>query len=204
MKKILLKICLILLPIASVNAQTIVLENDDSKPLSGNFWANSTEVGLNCTPLLSKFVPFNLGPKATEVIGIKTKVNGENIGFKFAFGSDINAGGGNSYFYMSIGYEKRRPIAGKFTFTSGWDGVISFNQLQPAEVPSIFGLGKFFDLEYNINDRFFIGTEAEFYFGIPTNFDAGNVSFIKFMSPTSLYFNIRLPNKMRLNQRKKN
>ncbi|MBK9566322.1 MAG: hypothetical protein IPO37_14490 [Saprospiraceae bacterium] len=52
---------------ASVYAEEDLYEDDPY------FWSHTKEIGLNFTPLLSKFIPFNLGKADAGLIGLKYK-----------------------------------------------------------------------------------------------------------------------------------
>ena len=64
---------------AQVFAQTITSDTSEYQ----NFWQYGKEVGINVTPLLRKFVPFNLSPTNTRdnLLALKTKWYGKETCF---------------------------------------------------------------------------------------------------------------------------
>ena len=124
------------------------------------YWANSKEVGLNVTPLISKLIPFNIGEKSSGLIGIKTKFyGGGDFAFRMTFGADLG-NEDDGFFHAGIGYERRRSLSKRFSYTSGWQTVLESANESGSNTTVFAGVTKFYGLEYNINNSFFIGTES--------------------------------------------
>lgn len=165
----------------------------EKKTSEGAFWANSREVGLNFTSLISKFVPFNIGDKSSGLIGIKSKFYGDNFAFRTTFGaSTSNESGG--FFHFGLGYERRFGLSGKFTYTSGWQTLLEVESAGRGNGSSLLlGAAKFYGLEYNLYDNFFLGAESQLAIGINSGNDNGLE--LSFRYPVALFANVRIFNK---------
>lgn len=180
-----------------------VLEN--SKPMKKNgeplfiikkadtsyYWSRTREIGMDFTGLISQFVPFNLNKAAPAMIGLRAKFYDVKTAFRINFGlSNIDNTEGR--FYISVGYEKRKPVYKKIFYTGGWDGVI---KVEPNDNPNfnngigsrlLIGPARHYGLEYHFSEKFFIATEAFLNLLIGTGADIG------FTPPTNLYLHVRL------------
>lgn len=158
------------------------------------FWSYTREVGLNFTPLLSKFVPFNLGENSAGLIGLKYKKYYSKRAFKVDFGisisdDDINING-NPFAYLGVGIETRYPITKdkKIAYTSSFDIFLSAEGLNGNPV---LGFAKGYGIEYHFTKRIFLSTDASFQVGRNLDqFSEGIV--LKFLLPTAIFVNIRL------------
>jgi hypothetical protein len=150
-------------------------------------YSHKKEVCLNATALLSQFVPFNLSETEMGLQGIKTKWYGRKYAFRTSLGiiADDNI---LTQGYLSLGYEKRKPIYKKFTYTTGWDYFVFLKKSSVVfrDVEAAVGIGKFYGLEYNINERIFIGTEAQVMLGV------GTTTLIKTQTPTNIFICVRI------------
>jgi hypothetical protein len=153
------------------------------------FWSNTKETGLNITPLISRFVPFNLGERQPGVLGLQWKRYYSTRAFRFGFGADI----GNdlndqkeNFLYLSVGLEKRHAISRdkKWTYASSWDLIL---QAGESEESFIAGIGKGYSIEYHFTKRLFVSTQAQLIAGTDTSGLR-----ILFQMPTDLYFHVRL------------
>ncbi|MBK8700191.1 MAG: hypothetical protein IPN29_11935 [Saprospiraceae bacterium] len=152
-----------------------------------NFWANGKEVGVNVTPLLGKFVPFNLTTQSLQdqVIAVKTKWYGEKRAFILNFGIDISSATDNNQIFLSLGYERRRNISDRWKYTTGWEGILTTLSGNAGDDP-ILGISKPYGIEYHFTDNFYLSTEARFILGFldgPT---------LQISYPNSIYFNMLL------------
>ncbi len=195
---LLILLCVHVTP-TSVFAQGIIAEKTDKrnsvKEVELTDWSYSKEVCFNFMPLISTLVPFNIGEKDNGLVGIKTKFYGAKTAFRISFGANIDGAQNLNFFHLGLGYENRYPIFGKFTYTSGWEGIIetvvNINGNSGTRDNLILGISKFYGLEYNINDKFFIGTESQLVMaiGLPS------VIQIKFKPPVAIFVNVRFPKK---------
>jgi hypothetical protein len=163
-----------------------------------DIWFDSKEFGLNVTTLTRNFIPFNLGQSKPGFIAFHGKFYGSrNMAFRFNVGgslllniTDIASSSKTEQFvYGSLGYEKRYGVHKNWYCTSGWDAFLSagiFEEVLNDDIHLVIGASKFFGIEYAINDKIFIGTEAQLMFGGGTQF------FYKVVYPNSLFFNIRI------------
>lgn len=157
------------------------------------FWSYSKEIGINFTPLVSKFVPFNLGQNDAGLIGLKWKKYYSKRAFRINFGADIRSESidDNSVFaYLAFGVETRHPITKdkKIAYTSAWD---LFFSAEGEDGNPIIGVSKSYGFEYHFSKRLFISTEAALQIGRPLDdFEEGII--INFQLPTAIFVNIRL------------
>jgi len=152
------------------------------------FWSHTKEVGLNVTPLLSRFVPFNFGDRTPGMLGFQWKRYYSKRAFRFGLGANIGESTADSqnFFLLSVGLEKRHPISRdkKWTYSSSWDIII-----QAAEDEDLFlaGVSKGYGLEFHLNRRIFLGTQAQLIIG------SGNDGpRIVFQMPADIFFHVRL------------
>lgn len=152
------------------------------------FWSFTKEVGINFTPLISKFVPFNLGNNSAGDIGIRWKKYYSKRAFRFNFGAnfdDISSEGEDNFLFLSLGVEKRHPISKdkKIFYTSGWDGF-----LRVTDDNGTVGASKIYGFEYHFTKRIFISTEGALNIGFIS--DSGIN--LEFMLPVAIFVNVRL------------
>lgn len=164
-----------------LNAQEV----NDSIP----FWSHSKEVGINVTPLISKLIPFNLRDSPnSNLIGLKTKWYHKKRAFIINFASDLSEQFDNSFF-LTIGYEKRHRVYKKFTYTTGFDfGLYGDPDAIDFSGPFVL-FSRPYGLEYHINEKIFISTEARFMIGLLVD---DGIGLLKLRPPTSIFFNIRI------------
>ena len=112
---------------ASIHAQAIV----DTTEQYQNFWKYGKEVGLNVSPLLRKFIPFNLSPTnpVENLLALKTKWYGEKRAVIINFGIDVGDNNITNNLFLSLGYERRRNISEHWKYTTGWE--VSLITLNP-------------------------------------------------------------------------
>jgi hypothetical protein len=169
---------------ATVYAEEDLYEDDPY------FWSHTKEIGLNFTPLLSKFIPFNLGKTDAGLIGLKYKKYYSERAFLVNFGSNITSRASNDgsiFFYLGFGLERRRPISKdkKFAYTSGYE---IFFSADGADASSTAAFAKSYGFEYHFNKRLFLSTEGALQIGLsdPEPF------FIRFAIPVAIFLNVRL------------
>ncbi len=170
---------LFLLHLSQVNAQG----NKDSTEYQ-NFWQYGKEVGVNVTPLLRKFVPFNLSPNnpLDNLLALKTKWYGKKHAFIINFGIDVNDNNDFNTIFLSLGYERRRNISEKWKYTTGWEAsLITVNPSVFDDTPFL-GVSKPYGIEYHFYDNFYLATEARFFMSV------GDGINFKLFTPSSIYF----------------
>lgn len=153
-----------------------------------NFWQYGKEVGLNVSPLVRKFVPFNLSPTnpIDNLLALKTKWYGEKRAVIINFGIDIGDNNEANSLFLSLGYERRRNISERWKYTTGWEvTLITLNPTINSDAPSI-GISKPYGIEYHFQDNFYIATEARFFVGA-----LDGINF-KLLVPNSVYFGMLL------------
>ncbi len=153
------------------------------------YWSYTKEIGVNFTPLISKFVPFNLGQNEAGLIGLKWKKYYSKRAFRINFGANINEGNVDSenlFLYFGLGIETRYPISKdkKLAYTSSYDLF-----LRAQDETGILGFSKGYGFEYHFSKRIFASTEAALNFGLDLDED---VPVFEFQLPLAIFVNIRL------------
>ncbi len=164
----------------SIQAQAI----EDTTEQYQNFWKYGKEVGLNVSPLLRKFIPFNLSPTnpVENLLALKTKWYGEKRAVIINFGIDLGDNNVTNNLFLSLGYERRRNISEHWKYTTGWEvSLITLNPTLNNDDPSI-GVSKPYGIEYHFQDNFYIATEGRFFVGL-----LDGIQF-KLLTPSSIYF----------------
>jgi hypothetical protein len=171
-------------------ANICIAQSEESKikrfAIEEDDWYHKREVSLNVTSLIHNLVPFNLGESNPGFIGIRSKFYDKKYAFRVNFGASLVSNVPNSFFYLSLGYERRRIVAKRWAYTSGWDlftGAGLFTE-NPDEI--LFGITRHYAIEYYFNERCYISTDAQLLIG------AASTAAFKFVYPNSIYFNIRL------------
>ncbi len=164
---------------------TVVKADDIFERYEEYYYSRGKEIGLDFTSLLDRFIPFNFIQQNSALAGIKFKKYGKSIGFRLAFGGNLDSFGDNPFLYFSVGYEKRRQIHNRWTYTRGWE-LYGFGDSRNDRDENGLGISRFYGIEYNINDKMFVSTEAALQLGIQDGFPD-----INFNIPTTLFFNIR-------------
>lgn len=157
------------------------------------YWSYTKEIGINFTPLLSKFVPFNLGQNDAGLIGLKYKKYYSKRAFRINLGANISddvVRDGNPFVYIGFGIETRYPITKdkKLSYTSAYDLFLS---AEGEDGEPIFGFSKGYGFEYHLGKRVFLSTEAAFQIG-RTIGEFGEGIVFNFQLPTAIFVNVRL------------
>ncbi len=139
-------------------------------------------IGLNMTPLVTQLVPFNRSdPRQAGpyLIHFKTYGPRNRAAFRFSFGLHLipdNTGEvQDPQVNIAMGWEKRRSLGRRWSYTRGFDFVILAGDLnvpgnnQNDEVV-VLGCGPVWGIEYFIDPRISIGTEASFILGFSPDF----------------------------------
>jgi hypothetical protein len=152
-----------------------------------NFWQYGKEVGINVTPLASKFIPFNLNTNnlGNQILALKTKWYGKTRAFIINFGFNLNSEEEISRLYLGLGYERRRNVSHRLKYTTGWELALWTGDNPDNEVPFV-GLGKSYGIEYHFYHNFYISTETRLLIGVGDEFN------LELVPPTSIYFNMLL------------
>lgn len=156
-----------------------------------HFYSHKKEIALDFTPLISKLAPFNLGQTEFGRIGFKYKRYGKDMGFRLNFGASLennNEGNnGDDFAYLSVGFENRRILTPKFSFITGWDVFISFEESDnPFDDNGAVGVANAYGFEYNFNEVFYMSTEAQ----IQVASSDGELS-IKMVIPQGIFLGTR-------------
>lgn len=154
------------------------------------FWSYTKEIGINFTPLISKFIPFNLGDNNAGQIGLRYRKFYSKRAFIVNFGADLSSESfDNSVpnFYLGLGAENRKPISKdkKITYSSGIEIFFAVDNNEEGNI----GFAKNYGLQYHFSKRIFASTDAAL--RIASDFEDEGIS-IKFELPIALFVNVRL------------
>ncbi|MEZ4909710.1 MAG: hypothetical protein R2774_02495 [Saprospiraceae bacterium] len=150
------------------------------------FWSYSKEIGLNMTPLLSKFIPFNFVENNPGLIGFKYKRYYSKRALRFSLGATTsNVEDILKFIHLSVGVERRYPMTKDkhLTYSSSYNLLGEF-----ANDKLLVALSKGYGIEYHFTKRVFIGTEAFLQMGL--NDDDGLA--INFVLPAAIFLHVRL------------
>ncbi|MCB0659953.1 MAG: hypothetical protein KDC04_03395 [Saprospiraceae bacterium] len=148
------------------------------------FWSYTKEIGLNMTPLISKFVPFNFVETKLSTVGFKYKKYFSERALIMDLG--ISTSIENLRFIdFAFGLERRYPISKDkhLTYSSGY--ALAFFADDNVDIK--LGLKKSYGLEYHFSKRIFVGTDANLFIGISSNGLA-----IDFNTPINIFAFVRL------------
>lgn len=134
-------------------------------------------VGLNMTPLLTQLVPFNRSdPKDAGpfLVHFKSYKRSSRVAFRFSLGVHLVPNGDfdfdNPQAALAIGWEKRRSISRRWSYTKGFD-LMFFGG--PLNVPgseevndAVIAVGPVWGLEFALDRRITIGCEAALSLGL--------------------------------------
>ena len=160
-------------------------------------------VGINTTPLLVQFIPFNRSnPKVTGPYFINYRsYNPKGKAFKMAFGislEDAAEDGKESFLNFQIGYERRRMIFNRWAYTTGWSLFLVGGDLNipgsKDDDSGKLGFGPTWSLEYNLNP--FVSLSMEMGLLIGMRLELGEPT-AEFIPPVALYLNVRHPKNKR-------
>lgn len=170
---------------------TSIIEKVDQEDFEEyeNFWQYGKEVGVNLTPLATKFIPFNLssGNLGNQILAIKTKWYGKTRAFIINFGFNLDSEEEMEQLYLGLGYERRRNVSHRIKYTTGWELAAWTGENPNLDAPFI-GLAKSYGIEYHFYDNFYLSTETRFLIGVGGDDGIG----FELVPPTSIYFNMLL------------
>ncbi len=134
-------------------------------------------VGLNMTPLLTQLVPFNRSdPRNAGPFLLRFKWNNtaRTTAFRMSMGFNLTLDAFDNetpQLNFAIGFEKRRSISQRWSYTRGLDLVfLAGDSGIPGNESEEFGgigLGPVFGIEYAIAPRITLGTEGMLAIGLP-------------------------------------
>ncbi len=155
-------------------------------------------VGLNMTPLLVQFIPFNRSnPLVTGPFYIATKrYYKKNLAVRFGIGLDIDINQEDVFANVRIGWEKRKVISGRWAYYGGIDLMFIGGDLNipgtKSEDSASIGLAPMWGFEFALTKHIKLSTETALFLGI--NFgDFEVVPKFGFIPPVSVFLNFRFP-----------
>lgn len=165
-----------------------------SRPEQVGFRKN---VGLNMTPLVTQLIPLNRSnPREAGPYLIHFKAYGPRNRYAFRFSAgfhlvpDGNGDLDDPQLNIAMGWEKRRSLGGRWAYTRGFDFVILGGDLNvpgnnQSQENGFLGGGPVWGIEYFIQPRISIGTEASLIMGLVPDFGFA----IDFIPPVGLFLN---------------
>lgn len=128
-------------------------------------------VGLNMTPLVTQLIPFNRSnPREAGPFLLRFKRYGARYktAFRFSLGMhvvpDENSDFNNPQLNLAFGWERRRSISRRWSYTRGFDFMILGGALNVPGTENTealtFAVGPMYGIEYFIDPRMSIGCEA--------------------------------------------
>lgn len=158
-------------------------------------------IGLNMTPLITQLVPFNRSnPRQAGPYLVHFKSYGKRnrAAFRFSMGlhllPDNNGDVQNPQINVAMGWEKRRSLGRRWSYTRGFDFVFLAGDLgipgtsQNDEVV-VLGGGPVWGIEYFIDPRISVGTEAALILGFSPDFDFGPIPVLDILPPVGIFIN---------------
>ncbi len=153
------------------------------------------EVGLNLTGLIAQFVPFgNNNPRMGPFIYSYKSYSKKRTAFRLGLGVNsfdfLNEE--NLSFNLRIGYEKRKLLTNRWSYTYGIDGMIlvgnDFANINDGsnEINGALGIGLPVGIEYSLNDYIYLSVETNLFFGL-----GSSIINILTIPPTGLFLNTR-------------
>jgi len=172
------------------------------------FWLQAqtskyTELGFNTSPLLTTFISIGQVEASNPPVAFtwkRVKNNGRvlrmGIGFNLRSETGFIEPNTNKFFF-NIGFERRRNITEKWKYY--WGGDLIFNRENNFRERSLIGdgvgLGPILGIRYVINDKISFSTESTLYLVF------GDETFMSFIPPTSIYFNVQFKKRKRIRRR---
>jgi hypothetical protein len=149
-------------------------------------WSGKTEVGLNMTNLIARFIPLNFGVSDNQDVAFKYRKYRRTSAFKLDLGARVTGDlldGNRQFIFLALGVEKRRNIwEEKWTYVSSFD----FNfTADPAG--SIVGIARTYGIEYSIFPNIFLSAQASLIIGVGTENGLG----ISLSPPKGIFLNVR-------------
>jgi len=154
--------------------------------------------GLNMSPLVTQLIPFNrASPKEAGPFLLRFKSYGKKgkTAFRFSLGvhlvADSNGDLDDPQVNLAMGWEKRKSISRRWSYTKGFDFMLLAGDLNipgtaKDENFAAFGLGPLWGIEYMIDRRISIGTEAVLLLGVTLE---DGIGVFDILPPVGLFLN---------------
>jgi hypothetical protein len=149
-------------------------------------YARKRIVGLNMTPLVTQLIPLNRSDSKEAgpfLLRFKKYGSAGRSAFRFSLGfhlrTDENGEVDDPQFSFALGWEKRRSISRRWSYTRGFDFMVlggdlnipGNNTLAEDEVGIGFAVGPVWGMEYAIDPRVTLGVEAALAIGWSPGFE---------------------------------
>ncbi|MCO6489342.1 MAG: hypothetical protein J5I98_13035 [Phaeodactylibacter sp.] len=161
-------------------------------------------IGLNASPLLVQLAPFNrsnprvLGPYFTTYRVYSSRGRAFRLALGWDVDASLDADEAQNHFNLRLGWERRRKIADRWSYSMGWDFAISggdFNLPGEKEADTGFlGFGPTWGFEFFINRTVSLSTEVSLWAGIDLN---EGIPRLLVVPPVALLLNVWRPRKNR-------
>lgn len=155
----------------------------------------SREIGLNTTAFFQNYINIGDVERKVNVKGISYKgIRQNRNGFRAAFGASFSDENGPDFFFLAMGFERRLKGFKNFVPFWGFDvfaNTSDFRNQPNSNIGRGFGFGPLFGLNYDINERISLGTEAALYATID-----GFSADLDFVPPIDLFLYVKFPKKV--------
>jgi hypothetical protein len=169
-------------------------------------------VGINTTPLVIQFIPFNrTNPRTAGPYNFIYKRFNNADALILAAGVDVlelESSTSNFHLNLLIGWEQQRKLEENWYYAFGASAMFLMGNLNVpgAGAPNNsneggLGVAPTFTLGYTLNEAVSISTETMFFFRLSNASDGSTVPGIAFVPPVAMYLNFKLPDKKRKNEK---
>lgn len=163
----------------------------------------TSTIGLNTTPLLVQLLPFNRSdPQLAGPYFVTLRsYNSKDVAFRLGIGWNVSTGDGvsdvdDAHINLRLGWEKRKGIFKKWTYSGGFDFFLSAGDLNISSEKDndtlLVGLGPTWGIDYFINEAISLSIETSLLIGYTPDLDGIQLEFIP---PIALYLNFAVPKK---------
>jgi hypothetical protein len=149
--------------------------------ISENTFGQRRVVGLNMSPLIAHLVPFNrVDPREAGPFLVRFKKYGplRRSAFRFSMGFHMIPNADfdtfeDAQFNFALGWEKRRSISRRWSYTRGFDfmflaGDLNVPGAESDEFEAAVAIGPLWGIEFAVAERITLGTEAVLAIGFAT------------------------------------
>lgn len=172
----------------------------------------SRVVGINTTPLVIQFIPFNrTNPRTAGPYNFIYKRFNNADALILAAGVDVlefESSTSNFHLNLRVGWEQQRKLEGNWYYAFGASAMFlignfnTTNTISPNESgDGGLGIAPTFTLGYTLNEVVSISTETMLFVGLSGASDISDTSGFAFVPPVAMYLNFKLPDKKRKNQK---
>ncbi len=169
-------------------------------------------VGINTTPLVIQFIPFNrTNPRTAGPYNFIYKRFNKSDALILAAGVDVlefESSTSNFHLNLRVGWEQQRKLEGNWYYAFGASAMFVMGNFNAPNTVSSngnddggLGFAPTFTLGYKLNEVVSVSTETIFFIRLSNAGEVSNIPPIAFVPPVAMYLNFKLPDKKRKNQK---